>query len=210
MWPLPMMHYPPYRDPLNPRKQTHPTDTDRPHPPDRDPSPPGQRPLDRHPLGESPGQKSLRTGQQAWDPTPPPPYLYIDEHTVVCLVQLFVPFRFNRKFKWYFRFARRKSPRFRHFKRIVQQLDWLQTASKRTDSKRLRISLRRDEWKTSVWTEPNPLWGFLYIRAKAIFFISVADYNELPSSFLYEPIWKRCRFRSRCEWALRLIYITVA
>ena len=42
------------------------------------------------------------------------------------------------------------------------------------------------------------------------FFIYVTDYNEISSSFLYEPIWKRCRFRSRCEWALRLIYITVA
>ena len=119
-----------------------------PQPPETDPphrhrptSPPGQRPPT--PRTETPGQtppleRALDKNPSAQDNRPgtlprPPPllYLYIDEHTVVCLVQLFVPFRFNRKFKWYFRFARRKSPRFRHFKRIVQQLYWLQTHSKR-------------------------------------------------------------------------------
>ena len=39
--------------------------------------------------------------------TLPPLYLYVDEHSMVCLVQLFVPFRFDRKFEWYFGFARR-------------------------------------------------------------------------------------------------------
>ena len=134
-----------------------------PQPPETDPphrhrptSPPGQRPPT--PRTDTPGQTP--PWREPWTKIPPHRttglgpypvtpllllYLYIDEHTVICLVQLFVPFRFNRKFKWYFRFARRKSPRFRHFKRIVQQLDWLQTASKRTDSKRLRISLGRDE-----------------------------------------------------------------
>ena len=38
---------------------------------------------------------------------PPPSYLYVDENAVVGLVQLFVPFRFDRKFERYFRFARR-------------------------------------------------------------------------------------------------------
>ena len=71
------------------------------------------------------------TGQQAWDPTPSPLYLYIDEHAVVGLVEFFVPFRFHRKLERYFRFARRKSPRLRHFKRVVQQLYGLQTNSKR-------------------------------------------------------------------------------